>query len=244
MGEGHFEVGNDALSTQSSDAQLISRTVSKCFDDQPPGISVTCRRLADIRLFTALLCLLACVNGAISASYLPSVITAIEKRFELSSITTGLIVASYEVGAIVAVIFVSYLGNQENIPRILGVGTLLVGIGTCLFALPHFIATPYSKTLDRVINNTADNYCSFFNTSSSSTEEICDIEEEKSGNEIYTFIFMVSQALIGIGSTPILTLGLSYIDNHVSKKSSPQYLGKFTRRRICDESAIFLSSFR
>lgn len=185
--------------------------------------------LANVKLFTALTCILACMNGSISASYLPSVITTIERRFEFGSSVTGLIVASYEIGATVAVIFVSYLGNQRNIPVIMGWGTLLVGTGTCLFALPHFITAPYSLILSGELNITTDDTClnSVANDNGIDHQGSCATENfQSSGNGIYVVIFVLAQSFIGIGSTPILTLGLSYIDNHVPKKKSPQYLGK------------------
>lgn len=224
---------DEMMSTQNSDAQLMPNSTT--LDDIEIHTSTCgfrcCRpkfmqQCADIRLFTAFLCLLSCINGAISASYLPSVITAIERRFELSSITIGLVVASYEVGAIVAVIFVSYLGNERHIPLIIGVMTVLVGAGSCLFALPHFIAPPYTLSLDGAANTTSAAFCSANNTNIyTSRDEECS-SDEQTGNELYTFIFVLAQTLIGVGSAPILTLGLSYIDSHVSKKASPQYLGK------------------
>lgn len=182
---------------------------------------------ANIRIFTVMMCILACVNGSISASYLPSVITTIERRYEFGSSVTGLVVASYEVGAIIAVIFVSYLGTKRHIPKVIGIGTVLVGTGTCLFALPHFISPPYSLLVNVEENRTSHDTCLIDVLSPSAPKkDFCDIDGIRSGTELYVIIFIVAQSLIGVGSTPILTLGLSYIDNHVTKKKSPQYLGK------------------
>ena len=49
---------------------------------------------------------------------------------------------------------------------------------------------------------------------------------ETSGNWVYVLILMSAQILIGTGGTPILTLGTTYVDNHVSKDKAPAYLGK------------------
>ena len=57
-------------------------------------------------------------------------------------------------------------------------------------------------------------------------DEYCNAQQIQAGAEMYVVIFVLAQSLIGIGSTPILTVGLSYIDNHVARKKSPQYLGK------------------
>lgn len=229
----------DEISTQNSDAQLVPNSTSQNFNDVDENLQTghcgykRChpkwlQRCADIRLFTAFLSLLSCLNGAVSASYLPSVITSIERRFELNSLTSGLVVASYEVGAVIAVIFVSYLGTQRHIPIIIGIGAILVGIGSCLFALPHFISPLYSLSLSETSNHTAQQVCPSYNATLLQLSETKMCEEKKLSviNEWCVFIFVVAQTFIGIGSTPILTLGLSYIDSHVSKKASPQYFGK------------------
>ena len=183
---------------------------------------------ANVRLFTIVICILSCINGSISASYLPSVITSIERRFEFGSSITGLIVGSYEIGATIAVIFVSYVGNRKNIPVIIGFGTLLVGAGTLLFALPHFIAPPYSSLVNEEANRTSEDSCLnvLADLTAAEQDEYCNAQQIQAGSEMYVVIFVLAQSLIGIGSTPILTVGLSYIDNHVARKKSPQYLGK------------------
>lgn len=233
-------VYTDHLSTNDSDVGLITLTEREKQSTDTATIKHGCgfgsckpkwmQSLANVKLFTIITCVLACVNGAISASYLPSVITTIERRFEFGSSVTGLVVASYEVGATIAVIFVSYLGNQRHIPVIIGCGTILVGFGTCLFALPHFLSSPYSLKLTEEANRTSEDTCLNAATHDGSQRAgYCAPDEfESSVNDVYVAIFVIAQSLIGIGSTPILTLGLSYIDNHVTKKKSPQYLGKIS----------------
>ena len=57
--------------------------------------------------------------------YVNSVITTIEKRFEIGSLWSGLIAASVEIGCLVAVVFVSYLGGCRHIPDWIGCGAIL-----------------------------------------------------------------------------------------------------------------------
>ncbi len=100
--------------------------------------------------------MLVTLQQALSSGYINSVITTIEKRFEISSSLTGLIASSYEIGNVITVIFVSYLGSRRHIPIWIGVGAVIMGIGSMLFSVPHFIGDPYSVVHD---NQTNDNIC-------------------------------------------------------------------------------------
>lgn len=189
----------------------------------------------NIKVFTAFLCLLACINGSIAASYLPAVITTIEERFELGSTVSGLIVSSYEIGATIAVIFVSYLGHQRHTPLILGWGTAMIAIGSALFSLPHYIMAPYSKSIlvkispSPVHDNTAaaqSEFCAAANLSNANGVDVCGNESAGSSVGLHISIFILAQTLISVGSTPILTIGLTYIDSHVGKKTSAHYIGQ------------------
>lgn len=39
-------------------------------------------------------------------------------------------------------------------------------------------------------------------------------------------IFIVAQLLLGCGGSPLLTLGTTYVDDHVRPESSSMYIGK------------------
>ena len=68
-----------------------------------------------------------------------SVITTIEKRFDISSRLSGTIASTFEIGNLLTVIFVSYFGANGHIPVWIGKGILVTGLGSLLFALPHFM---------------------------------------------------------------------------------------------------------
>lgn len=65
---------------------------------------------------------LVTLQQALSSGYINSVITTIEKRFEIPSSLSGLIASSYEIGNVITVIFVSYLGSRRHIPVWIAVG--------------------------------------------------------------------------------------------------------------------------
>lgn len=74
-------------------------------------------QMANIRVFVTLLSLLVTLQQAVASGYVSSVITTIELRFEIPSKYTGLIASAYEMGNVVTVLFVSYLGAKRHIPR-------------------------------------------------------------------------------------------------------------------------------
>lgn len=39
-------------------------------------------------------------------------------------------------------------------------------------------------------------------------------------------VFIVAQLLLGCGGSPLLTLGTTYVDDHVRPESSSMYIGK------------------
>lgn len=74
------------------------------------------------QIFVFLLSVLVTVQQALASGYLNSVITTIEKRYEIPSSLTGVISSMYEIGNVITVIFVSYLGSKRRIPVWIGVG--------------------------------------------------------------------------------------------------------------------------
>lgn len=182
---------------------------------------------ASIKLFVIFMCLLITMSGTLSTGYLNSVITTIEKRFEIGSTISGLIAASYEFGSLVAVIFISYFGGRRHIPRWIGKGVILMGFGALLFALPHIIAKKYTVHQGLTSNLTDENICKIVGSDHSGENCI----DKNAGNLVYVLILITAQILIGTGGTPIFTLGTTYIDNHVPKDKAPAYLGKYTSNR-------------
>uniref|UniRef100_A0A674NG86 Solute carrier organic anion transporter family member n=1 Tax=Takifugu rubripes TaxID=31033 RepID=A0A674NG86_TAKRU len=76
---------------------------------------------------------------ALSGSYMKSTITQLERRFDIPSYLIGVIDGSFEIGNLLVIAFVSYFGAKLHRPKIIGVGCVLMSIGTFIIALPHFI---------------------------------------------------------------------------------------------------------
>uniref|UniRef100_A0A8C6S0R1 Solute carrier organic anion transporter family member n=1 Tax=Neogobius melanostomus TaxID=47308 RepID=A0A8C6S0R1_9GOBI len=157
------------------------------------------------------------INGLVN-----TVVTSIERRFELSSSQTGLIVSSYDIAACVCLAFASYFGGNGHKPRWLGWGMIIMGVGSLVFALPHFTTPPYQVSALQ-----SKDMCS------GNSSSLCDVLNEGvfggSAGKLsqYCLVFMLSQFLHGIGATPLYTLGVTYLDQNVQSSSAPVYIGIF-----------------
>ncbi|NXL38779.1 SO2B1 protein, partial [Glaucidium brasilianum] len=161
------------------------------------------------------------------SGYLKSSISTIERRYGLSSQTSGLLASFNEVGNTLLIVFISYFGSRVHRPRFIGCGAILVSLAAFLMSLPHFITGPYEydRSIASVFSNTTD-LCqpgvpgSWGNLSNAS----CTPHAASENHEVLLVMF-IAQALLGIGGVPIQPFGISYIDDFASERNSPLYLG-------------------
>ncbi|NXK13542.1 SO2B1 protein, partial [Herpetotheres cachinnans] len=161
------------------------------------------------------------------SGYLKSSISTIEKRYGLSSQTSGLLASFNEVGNTLLIVFVSYFGSRVHRPRFIGCGAILVSLAGFLMSLPHFITGPYEydRSIASMFSNTTD-LCqpgvlgSWGNLSNAG----CTPHAARENHEVLLVMF-IAQALLGIGGVPIQPFGISYIDDFASERNSPLYLG-------------------
>ncbi|XP_026161325.1 solute carrier organic anion transporter family member 2A1 isoform X2 [Mastacembelus armatus] len=155
------------------------------------------------------------------SAYFKSTITTIERRYGLSSYSSGTISSLNEVSNCVLIVFVSYFGNRVHRPRIIGIGGLLMAVSAMMLALPHFISQPYEY--DSVLHNRHD-ICNMHQNSSSS--ESCGRDDSRRLTDTNNMWLLMASAqlLFGVGSVPIQPFGISYIDDFAEPGNSPLYI--------------------
>lgn len=154
------------------------------------------------------------------SGYLKSSVSTIERRYGFSSQTSGLLVAFNEVGNLVLILFVSFLGSRVHRPRFIGGGGVIAGLAGLLMALPHFLTGPYNYS--NSIYRAKDNFTGLCHRAS--LHQNC-TQKETNEHQTVMPILLLGQLLLGIGCVPIQPFGISYIDDYASKRNSPMYLG-------------------
>lgn len=165
------------------------------------------------------------------------VLSTLERRFGLLSTEAGVIAGSYDIGSMLSIIPITYFGGRlgTSKPKYIANGLVVMGLGSLMFALPHFITDEYLSHVSIAGNLSGSN------STSKPNLELCDVSKDLSDNANqdemgvkaveslvkYKYFFIFGQILHGIGAAPLITLGTTYLDENVSRVSAPLYIGIF-----------------
>ncbi|GAB0098809.1 Solute carrier organic anion transporter family member [Sergentomyia squamirostris] len=185
------------------------------------------------------LCWAGAVQGLVVNGFINVVITTIERRFGLKSSQTGLVASGYDIASFLCLVPVTYFGGRVGAskPKWIGLGVVLMALGSFTFSLPHFLVGHYRATgadsniCPSGLNGTDSTSSTSSGVLGNSSSDLCivtegngmdDAREDLSWN---VWLFFIAQLLHGAGASPLYTLGVTYIDENVSKKMSSVYLG-------------------
>ena len=166
-------------------------------------------------------------------------LTTLEKRFGFSSVMNGIIVSSYDMGHVVLLVILSYVGSRIHRPRMCAFGGFISSISGFLWALPHFIFGSGVKSIDSgsgLMSNATDvspdyglcmwqdpgpngSYPSGFScdVAVNSTEAVSSASTETWASFVILFC---SQAMLGAGFAPFLTVAITYLDDNTDPATS------------------------
>ncbi|XP_045564782.1 solute carrier organic anion transporter family member 3A1 [Salmo salar] len=178
---------------------------------------------SNIKIFLVSECALMLAQGTVGA-YLVSVLTTLERRFNLQSADVGVISSSFEIGNLALILFVSYFGAKAHRPRLIGCGGLVMALGALLSALPEFLTHQYEyEAGDGWHAEDGRDVCS--NMTRTEGRDSAFLCGNKSNTNMMYLMLIGAQVLLGFGATPVQPLGVSYIDDHVKRKDSSLYIG-------------------
>ncbi|XP_058859972.1 solute carrier organic anion transporter family member 4A1-like isoform X1 [Acipenser ruthenus] len=239
-----FDLPSPTIDTSQTKIFLNGKLESQHGEDDPRGIRFVPKETEDLCGWGALkprciqvfntpkwvlffLCVASFLQGMIINGFINTVITSIERRFDLRSYQSGLIASSYDIACCICLSFVSYFGGTGHKPKWLGWGVVVIAIGSLVFALPHFTTESYKATMSE-------------QTGLCSANQTAPCKESTSSLSNYMYVFMLGQFLHGIGATPLYTLGVTYLDENVKSSYAPVYIGIFYTSAIIGPAAGYL----
>ncbi|XP_026528821.1 solute carrier organic anion transporter family member 3A1 [Notechis scutatus] len=182
-------------------------------------------RFASIQVFLVSECVLMLAQGTVGA-YLVSILTTLERRFNLQSADVGVIASSFEIGNLVLILFVSYFGARGHRPRLIGCGGIIMALGALLSALPEFLTHQYEYESGEIRwRAEGRDVCTANGSTSDEGSDPDRICRNRTATNMMYLLLIGAQVLLGIGATPVQPLGVSYIDDHVKRKDSSLYIG-------------------
>ncbi|XP_070568567.1 solute carrier organic anion transporter family member 4C1-like [Ptychodera flava] len=156
------------------------------------------------------------VQGMILNGLVPAVSSTVATRYQLSSTQIGVIVAMYDLTVLVLVPFVSFALATKNKPRWLAAGAVVMSAGALVWSIPQFTSGLYVAGT----NDFPLPLCEHGNTT---TIEDVELSTESLSN--YFYVFLLAQLLLGIGATPLYTVGYAWVDENTTTNKSGWYIG-------------------
>ena len=176
-------------------------------------------------------------------TYFSGIITTIERQFQLSSSEVAALSVLNDAVSLSLVIIVTYFGDKSHRPRWIAGGSILISVGFIFCALPHYLSDPvYPQGLTAGIKSPfsfsqspqVSGVCNidsnvagdmYKNASHNSSSDACGGASNASGMGLVKWL-VIAQVIIGVGSSPIFPLTLSYIDDAVKAHKLTSYSGE------------------
>jgi MFS family permease len=168
-------------------------------------------------LVYTLICFSTIIQGMITAGFVNTSFTTIERKFHFSSTTTGFISGAAPLGSLIFIIPWSHLSDHKGASKLryFGAGLFTMAIGSLCYCLPHFISKPISRNTQSTLSNS--NIC----LEGSETRDIVITE-----NFSFGILFFIGNFLHGAGSSCFFPIGAAYLS--VIIKDSPGWITLWT----------------
>ncbi|XP_077488077.1 solute carrier organic anion transporter family member 74D-like [Amblyomma americanum] len=184
------------------------------------------QRFANPRMFFIVYSLMGILQGAYK-TYFVGTLSTIERRFAMSSQTTGIILIADNLSPIIINLLAGYYANRISRPKIMGIGALIVVVSCFISIVPYMVYGPGLH----ILTNTAH---ALGARRRSPDSLLCNSaaagHRECAGSSLadsYTpfALFFAANFLNGFGGSTFFIAGSSYMDDNIRKKNSPLYFG-------------------
>ncbi|XP_072018409.1 solute carrier organic anion transporter family member 4A1-like [Amphiura filiformis] len=179
--------------------------------------------------FLFALCLYCFTQGMAVNGLVYTMISTLERRFNLTSVQSAFISSSYDLFGMFFVVFVTYFGENGHKPRLIGISAIIFSLGSITFTFPHYLAGPYNA--EGAVFDTCD--------VNRTVTDPCDGDDENL--QKYYPVFIVAQMLHALGASTIYNLGLTHIDENVTPGTAAIYTGIFWSVAVLGPSVGFLT---
>ncbi|XP_077557848.1 solute carrier organic anion transporter family member 4A1-like isoform X1 [Haemaphysalis longicornis] len=173
----------------------------------------------------------AFIQGMLISGYVNVSLPTLERRFNLRSFESGMIVTFFNVGSLILMAPVTFFGGEMHKPRLMAIGAACMGVGSFIFSIPHFIAPQYRFSVEAI------DLCPH----SATAENTADSEQHTEALRMYRFVFMFANLIHGSSTIPFYTLSVAYLDDNLSASMSPRYIGIYHMASILGPAFGFIS---
>uniref|UniRef100_A0A1I8HUF4 Solute carrier organic anion transporter family member n=1 Tax=Macrostomum lignano TaxID=282301 RepID=A0A1I8HUF4_9PLAT len=160
------------------------------------------------------LCLSSFTQGLVVNGFVNSVLTTLELRYDMTSSESGLIASMYDIGSVLCLVPVTYIGHRYRRSRLISIGLLIMSVGSFVFTIPQFTTDAYNyqspvSPLCYLSGKVYPDFCT------------------KQTLNNYKFVFWLGQFLHGVGASPLYTLAVAYLDDNLTVQQSGAFLGAY-----------------
>lgn len=197
--------------------------------------------LATPKVFFVVYSIMGILQGAYK-TYFVGTMSTIERRFGMSSKTTGVILIADNLSPIIINLFAGYYASRISRPKIMACGTLVV-VASCLLSILPFVVYGPGLHILSAASDTLARKKSDEALVCSSGRSSHDCSEGPTAASYLPFaMFFSANFLNGFGGSTFFIAGSTYMDDNIRKKNSPMYFGILFAFRLLGPVLGFLTA--
>ncbi|KAI6233842.1 Solute carrier organic anion transporter family member [Aphelenchoides fujianensis] len=241
-GEFAYPKGASSIQSVYDDSEEDRPLLCGCWSCTPAWL----QKFHNAKWLLFMLGICAFIQSFVVNSIFPVGLSTIERRFHMTSTHTGIISSWYDFAVLLAVFPVCHWGNNGHKGRWIGLGTFVMGIGSFICALPHYLVSPHD--LGQAVNSTDFGQCLITDVES----QKCTAASDQTASYLnpYFLIFLLGQTFHGRGRNAAVfdwngLLGRERFAEGVARLFGNPRGGHFRRARssACSWAAFLLTIY-